>query len=98
MSLSWTDVEDLGLELFEAHPGIDPTTVRFDRLRDLVEGLEEFEPEEGQRVNEQILEAIQAAWIEEHAEGGGGGGGGSDEDGGGDADEGSGYQPNTPFR
>ncbi|MEM6552792.1 MAG: Fe-S cluster assembly protein IscX [Planctomycetota bacterium] len=92
MSLSWTDVEDLGLELFEAHPAIDPTTVRFDRLRDLVEGLEQFEPEAGQRVNEQILEAIQAAWIEEHAEGGGGSG--DDAEGG----EGSGYEPNTPFR
>jgi len=44
-------------------------TLRFTRLREWVEQLPEFEPEPEQRVNERILEAIQAAWIELRQEG-----------------------------
>ncbi len=65
-SLIWTDVEEIGIRLAEIHPEIDPVNVRFTQLRDLVEALPEFEPSPEHRVNEQILEAIQAAWIEEY--------------------------------
>jgi FeS assembly protein IscX len=61
---SWTDVEDLAELLEENHPEVDPYTLRFTRLREMVEALEDFQAEEGQRVNEAILEAIQGAWIE----------------------------------
>ena len=53
------------------------------------EDEEGFEPEPGQSVNEQLLEAIQQAWIEEKADAAG-----DDAD---DDDEG-GYSPNQPFR
>ncbi len=66
--LTWTDVEDLGIELAEQYPQKDPMTCRFTELRQMVESLPNFEPEPGQHVNEQILEAIQAAWIEERSE------------------------------
>ncbi len=65
----WTDVEDIAIALEEAHPDLDPLQVRFTELTGLVEGLDDFEPEPGQSVNERILEAIQAAWIEEREEG-----------------------------
>lgn len=66
--LTWTDVEDLGIELADKYPRKDPMTCRFTELREMVESLPNFEAEPGQRVNEQILEAIQAAWIEERSE------------------------------
>ena len=84
--LKWTDVEDIAIELCEAHAGVDPTTVRFTDLRRMVEGLANFEAEPGHNVNEQILEAIQAAWIEER------------EDAGRADDDEGGYAPPTPFR
>ena len=63
--LTWTDIEDVALALTEAHPGRDPLSVRFTELRKLVESLPEFEPGPGKHVNEQILEAVQAAWHDE---------------------------------
>ena len=65
----WTDVEDIAIALEEAHPDRDPLQVRFTELTGLVEGLDGFEAQPGQSVNERILEAIQAAWIEEREEG-----------------------------
>jgi FeS assembly protein IscX len=96
-TFGWTDIEDIALALVEAHPDVDPTTVRFDRLREMVEELEDFEPEPGQTVNEQILEAIQAAWIEEAEDAAAGLPAPGDEDVEEDDDEG-GYTPNQPFR
>lgn len=64
--LTWTDVEDIGLALYEQNPDRDPLTVRFTEMRDLVMRLDDFEPLEGQSVNEQILEAIQKHWYEEY--------------------------------
>ncbi len=86
MTLAWTDTEDLALALDEAHPDVDPAAIRFDRLRNLVEGLEEFEPPDDQHVNEQILEALQAAWIEER------------QDRLDQSDDGPSYKPHTPYR
>lgn len=61
----WLDVDRIGEELAERHPDRDPLTVRFTELRALVEALPGFAPEPGHPVNERILEAIQARWIEE---------------------------------
>ena len=63
--LTWTNVDDLGYELARKHTDADPLTVNFNDLRALVEALDDFEPQPGQNVNEQILEAIQQAWHEE---------------------------------
>lgn len=64
--LQWTDVEEIGYRLYEAHPQLDPLHVRFTDLRRMVEALPGFQPLPGHSVNEQILEAIQAAWLEEY--------------------------------
>ena len=63
--MDWTDTEEIAERLHEAHPEVDPEAIVFTKLRRLVEDLDDFEPEPGHRVNEQLLEAIQAAWIEE---------------------------------
>ncbi|MBF0218057.1 MAG: Fe-S cluster assembly protein IscX [Gammaproteobacteria bacterium] len=64
MSYRWTDVLDIAISLDEAHPEVDPLTLRFTDLHRWVCQLEAFDdlPE---RSNEKILEAIQMAWIAE---------------------------------
>lgn len=65
--MKWTDVYDLAIELSDQHPDTDPQYVRFTDLRDWVMALEDFD-DDPERCGEKILEAIQAAWIEEVAE------------------------------
>lgn len=64
MKLTWTDAEDIGIELFERHPDTDPLTVRFTDLHKLVTSLPDFD-DDPLASNEAKLEAIQMAWYEE---------------------------------
>lgn len=64
MSLRWTDVREIAIELSERHETIDPKFVNFVDLRNWVVALEEFEDDPA-HCGEKILEAIQMAWIEE---------------------------------
>jgi FeS assembly protein IscX len=64
-SFHWLDVERIAEELCDAHPELDPASVNFVDLRNLVQRLNGFEEEPGHPVNERILEAIQQHWIEE---------------------------------
>ena len=64
MSLIWTDVLDIAIELSETHVDVDPRYVNFVDLRQWVMDLPEFD-DDPDRCGEKILEAIQAAWIEE---------------------------------
>ncbi|GAC1039486.1 Fe-S cluster assembly protein IscX [Pseudomonas sp. No.117] len=66
MALKWTDVLDIAIELNDAHPDVDPRYVNFVNLRNWVVALPEFD-DDPQRGGEKVLEAIQAAWIEESA-------------------------------
>ena len=62
--MKWTDVYDIAAELADAHEDVDPVTVNFVDLRNWVLSLEDFD-DDPDRCGERILEAIQAAWIEE---------------------------------
>jgi FeS assembly protein IscX len=64
--MHWTDVDDIAIELLEAHPEVDPIAVNFVDLRNWVLALPGFD-DDPRRCGEKILEAIQAAWIEERA-------------------------------
>ncbi len=64
MSLKWTDITDIAIELDEAHPDEDPTVVNFVDLMNWVLALPDFDDVK-EHCGEKILEAIQAAWIEE---------------------------------
>ena len=66
MSLKWTDVLDIAIELDEAHPDVDPQLVRFTDLMQWVMDLENFD-DDPRRCGEKILEAIQMAWIDERS-------------------------------
>lgn len=62
--MKWTDINDIAIALQEGHPDVDPRKIRFTDLHRWVIELEDFDdlPE---RSGEKILEAIQAAWIDE---------------------------------
>ncbi|HUQ25891.1 MAG TPA: Fe-S cluster assembly protein IscX [Burkholderiales bacterium] len=62
--MKWTDTLDIAIALSEAHPDVDPKTIRFTDLHKWVMALPGF-ADEPHRSGEKILEAIQAAWIEE---------------------------------
>lgn len=64
MSLKWTDSLDIAIALDEAHPDVDPTSVRFTELREWILGLPEFD-DDSTHCGEKIFEAVQMAWIEE---------------------------------
>ncbi|KEQ12099.1 Fe-S cluster assembly protein IscX [Endozoicomonas numazuensis] len=62
--MRWTDIYDIAAELADIHPSVDPKFVNFVDLRAWVIALEDFD-DNPERCGEKILEAIQAAWIEE---------------------------------
>lgn len=62
--MKWTDINDIAIELVETHPDVDPLRVNFVDLRNWVMELPGFD-DDPDRCGEKILEAIQAAWIEE---------------------------------
>ncbi|MBM3457270.1 MAG: Fe-S cluster assembly protein IscX [Armatimonadetes bacterium] len=64
MKLTWDDAEDIGIELADRFPDLDPLTVRFTDLHRWVTELEGFQDDPG-RSTEGKLEAIQMAWLEE---------------------------------
>jgi FeS assembly protein IscX len=66
MTMKWTDTREIAIALSEAHPDVDPTRVNFVDLRNWVLALDGFD-DDPKRSGEKILEAIQAAWIEEAA-------------------------------
>lgn len=63
--MKWTDVHQIAMSLSDTHPDIDPTYVNFVDLRNWVMALEDFN-DDPNRSGEKVLEAIQAAWIEEN--------------------------------
>ena len=62
--MKWTDTLDIAIALTEAHPDIDPISIRFTDLLAWVMALPDFD-DAPDRSGEKILEAIQQAWIDE---------------------------------
>ena len=62
--ISWTDSLEIAISLEEAHPDIDPITINFVDLRELVIALEDFNESDTQ-CGEKVLEVIQMCWIDE---------------------------------
>ena len=62
--INWTDSFEIAISLEDAHPDIDPITINFVELRELVMALEDFYEGDTQ-CGEKILEAIQMCWIDE---------------------------------
>jgi FeS assembly protein IscX len=64
MKLKWSDVTEIAIALAEAHPEVDPRSVHFVDLHNWVVDLPDFD-DDHKRGGEKVLEAIQAAWIDE---------------------------------
>ena len=64
MALIWTDINEIAIDLEERHPDVDVVNIRFTDLHKWVLELPEFTGQPNDS-NEQILEAIQTAWLEE---------------------------------
>ncbi len=62
--MRWTDVREIAIALADRYPDVDPLSVRFTDLHRWVRELPGFS-DDPQRSNEQILEAIQMAWLDE---------------------------------
>lgn len=62
--MKWTDSLEIAIALSDAHPDIDPRTVRYTDMHSWICALEDFD-DDPQASNERILEAIQMAWMEE---------------------------------
>ncbi|MBI1848231.1 MAG: Fe-S cluster assembly protein IscX [Candidatus Rokubacteria bacterium] len=63
--MTWRDAEDVGIALLEAHPDVDPLSVRFTDLHRFVTALAGF-TDDPKASNEKLLEAIQMAWLDEY--------------------------------
>jgi len=64
MTLKWTDVLEIAIELEDARPDVDLMHVNFVDLRNWVMALDDFD-DDPDHCGERILEGIQMAWIEE---------------------------------
>ena len=64
MALRWEDAEDIAEALADAHPDVDPLTVRFTDLHAWVCALEGF-ADDPKASSEGKLERIQMAWVEQ---------------------------------
>ena len=62
--MKWTDTLNIAIELLETFPDVDPRYIRFTDLHQWVTELPGFN-DDPVKSNEKILEAIQAAWIDE---------------------------------
>jgi len=63
--INWEDSEEIGIQLQEKFPDLDPLTVRFTDLLKHVLDIEGFVGDPA-KSNESKLEAIQMAWYEEY--------------------------------
>ena len=66
-AITWDSTEDIAIALSDAHPGVDPLSVRFTDLHRWVTEIPGF-ADDPAKSNEGKLEAIQMAWHEEYSE------------------------------
>jgi len=63
--LTWQNLNDIALSLYEKFPDTDPTHIRFTDLHKWITELEDFD-DDPLKSNEAKLERIQMAWLEEY--------------------------------
>lgn len=64
--MKWIDTHEIASALADKYPDVEPRYLRFTDLQRWVTELDGFN-DDPKRSSERILEAIQAAWIEEAA-------------------------------
>jgi len=64
MKLTWLDTDEIAWALAEDNPDLDPLSLSFPKLHQMVLELDDFE-DDPEHSSEAVLEAIQMAWHEE---------------------------------
>ncbi len=64
MTLMWQDQQEIGEALNDEYPDLDPLSISFVKLRELIVSLADFE-DDPEKSSEQILERILQAWLDE---------------------------------
>lgn len=64
MGLRWTDARAIGEALYDAYPDLDPLTLSFVKLHDMIAALPDFD-DDPEVSSEPILEAILQVWLDE---------------------------------
>ena len=64
MSYGWNDVQRIAEELEEHHSDLDPYSLGFTKLQQMIKELPDFDDTSG-RVGEKVLEAVQTLWAAE---------------------------------
>jgi len=62
--LTWQNLDDIALSLYEKFPETDPANIRYTDLHKWIIELEDFD-DDPLKSNEAKLERIQMAWLEE---------------------------------
>ena len=64
MKFGWHDVRAICEALFDAYPDVDPLTLSFVRLHEMIVSLPDFS-DDPEKSTETILEAILQVWLDE---------------------------------
>mgnify|MGYP005917231969 FL=1 len=64
MKLKWTDAQAIAEALYDEDPDLDPLTLSFVKLHEMVCALPGFD-DDPQASNEKLLEGILMKWLEE---------------------------------
>ncbi len=64
MKLKWTDAQAIAEALYDQDPDLDPLTLSFVKMHEMICALEEFD-DDPEASNERILEGILTCWLDE---------------------------------
>lgn len=64
MGLKWTDAQQIAEHLYDENPDLDPLTISFVRMHEMICSLDEFD-DDPEKSNEKILEGILQNWLDE---------------------------------
>ena len=64
MKLLWSDVRAIGEALYDEYPDVDPLTLSFVRLHEMIVALPDF-ADDPDKSTEAILEGILQVWLDE---------------------------------
>lgn len=62
--MKWTDTREIGETLADGFPDVDPLTLSFVKMHEMICALPDFD-DDPEGSNEKILEAILTVWLDE---------------------------------
>lgn len=62
--MKWNDIREIGETLADEYPDVDPLTLSFVRLHEMICELDEFD-DDPEASTEKILEGILMVWLDE---------------------------------